>query len=109
MALESLEYRFVLTDFTYRDSTGRPHFFEAGRSCPMLQAVAYAATKCGLASKGQPQGWTPPDVLFSPIMTLAEDEVAKARAELWALKRYAPGNEQSAPDWGNAKLSQTPR
>ena len=82
----TLEYRFVLTDFTYRDSTGRTRFFAAGRSYPMPLAVAEAATEHGLVSKGRPQGWAPPNAL-SPILTLTEDEVAKLRAERRRLMR----------------------
>ena len=82
----TLEYRFVLADFTYRDSTGRTRFFAAGRSYPMPLAVADAATQHGLVNKSRPQGWAPPDIL-SPIMTLTEDEVAKLRAERQRLTR----------------------
>ena len=81
-----LEYRFVLTDFTYRDSTGCTRFFTAGRPYPMPQAVADAATKHGLVSKSRPQRWVPPDAL-SPIVTLTEDEIAKAKAERQRLTR----------------------
>ena len=73
----TLEYRFVLVDFTYRDSAGRTRSFTAGRPYPMSQAVADAATKHGLVSKNRPRDWIPPDAL-SPIMTLTEDEIAKA-------------------------------
>ncbi len=102
----TLEYRFVLTDFVYRDGAGRSRFFEAGRSYPMPHAVARAATKRRLASESRPQGWTPPDI-FSPIMTLERHEVARAQAELQVLKRYVPGNEQSAPNRDSTKLGQT--
>jgi hypothetical protein len=82
----TLEYRFVLVDFTYRDSTGRTRVFTAGRPYPMPQAVADAATKHGLVSKSRPRSWVPPDAL-SPIMTLTEDEIAKAKAERQGLTR----------------------
>ena len=82
----TLEYRFVLVDFTYRDSTGRTRVFTAGRPYPMPQAVADAATKHGLVSKSRPRSWAPPDAL-SPIMTLTEDEIAKAKAERQGLTR----------------------
>ena len=81
----TLEYRFVLVDFSYRDATGQAHFFAAGRPHPMPRAIAEAATKRGLVSKSRPRRWTPPDAL-SPIVTLTEDEIAETKTE-----RQRPG------------------
>jgi len=83
------ERRFVLVDFRYTsDPLGHVRFYEAGNSYDMPRALAHAAAKRELVAVEQPAGWTLPSILRLPEV-LTESELAKAEAELKALRRHA--------------------
>src|SRR5919202_2249093 len=81
------EHRFVLSDFTCPVSGGF-RLYEAGRSYPMLPALAHVAAKRDLVAHHKPPNWTPPSILVSPVAITAA-EIAEAGVELEALARHA--------------------
>ena len=92
------ERRFVLVDFTHKNSTRCLSVYEAGETYTMPRAIAHAAAKRGLVAKQRPADWRPPSILRSPEV-LTEADVVEAEAELRALQRHAL--EVIKPEAGN--------